>query len=57
MNEQNTAASAKPQTDNTQSMLFAEVIEKYYKENLSQRIKAGIALARQRKLEEATNPV
>ena len=41
--------------DNTQNMLFAEAVEKYYKENLSQRIKAGIVRARQRKLEQAAN--
>jgi len=32
---------------------LTEAIEKYYKETHSQRIKAGIVLARQRKLEQA----
>ena len=35
-----------------QIVSFADAIDKYYKESHSQRIKAGIALARQRKLEQ-----
>ena len=35
---------------------FTEAIEKYYKEIHSQRIKAGIAHSRQRKLEQAAKP-
>lgn len=39
-----------------QNILFEEAIKKYYKENHSQRIKAGIAHSRQRKLEQSAKP-
>ena len=39
---------------NTADASIAEAIEKHYKESHSQKIKAGIAHARQRKLERAT---